>query len=265
MKAYQSVKIGNPLDDRTLMGPLVDDWAVKTYVEAIDTIRKEGGEILCGGNKIDGPGQFVEPTLVKASVDMPITKEETINSPVSSEKELCSLKSPCICASQLFWRPLGGCRLKWMRQGERHSTLPKKNFGAPPLRSGRLPGRLTSSLAPLPLPLLRCGGKRQIKGSRVQGSRDRPRRAKAEAAVAAAGAPVVAEGRPATPGVKVPGAAAGDPPHGPRRLNPGAVITRSVRIVTMPVVLYPFPDVPVHVVQSKFVRILLTHRVQLAS
>ncbi|MBZ0268771.1 aldehyde dehydrogenase family protein [bacterium] len=77
VKAYQSVKVGNPLDDRTLMGPLVDEDAVVTFEEAIAAIRAQGGEILTGGKRIDGPGHFVEPTLVKATVDMPITKDET--------------------------------------------------------------------------------------------------------------------------------------------------------------------------------------------
>ncbi len=76
-KAYASIPIGDPLEEGILMGPLVNEAAVQTYLAAIETIRKEGGEILYGGNRIDRPGYFVEPTLVKAHPDMEIAKDET--------------------------------------------------------------------------------------------------------------------------------------------------------------------------------------------
>ena len=76
-RAYASVVIGNPLDAGVLMGPLVDEDAVKTYEHAIATIRRQGGEILCGGRRIDRPGFYVEPTLVKAKPGMAVAKEET--------------------------------------------------------------------------------------------------------------------------------------------------------------------------------------------
>ncbi len=75
--AYGQVRIGDPLDTGTLMGPLVNDHAVETYEAAIETIRKQGGEILTGGRRIDRPGFFVEPTIVKAEASMPIVRDET--------------------------------------------------------------------------------------------------------------------------------------------------------------------------------------------
>jgi aldehyde dehydrogenase (NAD+) len=75
--AYRSVRIGDPLEDGVAMGPMVDEQAVKEYEAAIAVIREQGGEILCGGKRLDRPGCFVEPTLVKARMDMPITREET--------------------------------------------------------------------------------------------------------------------------------------------------------------------------------------------
>ena len=74
---YKQVRIGNPLDSSTLMGPLVDSSARDSYVQAIGTIKKEGGKILYGGNIIDGDGFFVEPTIVQANIEMDIVKEET--------------------------------------------------------------------------------------------------------------------------------------------------------------------------------------------
>ncbi|MCB9758318.1 MAG: aldehyde dehydrogenase family protein [Alphaproteobacteria bacterium] len=75
--AYGQIPIGDPLESGTLMGPLIDDGAVRMYLEALDTIRAQGGKILCGGEALDRPGYFVKPTLVKAHKDMPICKEET--------------------------------------------------------------------------------------------------------------------------------------------------------------------------------------------
>jgi aldehyde dehydrogenase (NAD+) len=75
--AYKQVRIGDPLDERTLMGPLIDEGSVQMYLDAIEAIKAEGGEILCGGARVDRAGYFVEPTLVKATPDMAICKHET--------------------------------------------------------------------------------------------------------------------------------------------------------------------------------------------
>jgi len=75
-KAYTQVRIGNPLDLKTLMGPLVNRAAVDEMMDGLRRAREEGGEVLCGGNVIDGEGFFVAPALVKAKATMPIVKEE---------------------------------------------------------------------------------------------------------------------------------------------------------------------------------------------
>jgi aldehyde dehydrogenase (NAD+) len=77
LSAYKQVRIGDPLDESTLMGPLVNQAAVEDMMNALDTIKKTGGEILYGGNTIEGKGFFVEPTIVKAQHDWPIVHEET--------------------------------------------------------------------------------------------------------------------------------------------------------------------------------------------
>ncbi len=76
-KAYASVKIGDPLDAGTLMGPLVDQGAIDDMMKAIEAAKAEGGEVLYGGKRLDRPGFFVEPTLVRARADMKIVQEET--------------------------------------------------------------------------------------------------------------------------------------------------------------------------------------------
>ncbi|MCP4203546.1 MAG: aldehyde dehydrogenase family protein [bacterium] len=76
--AYSSVSIGDPMDPAILMGPLVDQRAVDDMMAALQTVRDQGGRIVCGGNAVEGrEGFFVEPTLVEASTDMPITCDET--------------------------------------------------------------------------------------------------------------------------------------------------------------------------------------------
>jgi aldehyde dehydrogenase (NAD+) len=74
VSAYKQVRIGNPLDENTLMGPLVNKRSVQDMMEGLEAIRQQGGEVLYGGKHIDGC--FVEPTLVKAKPDMPILREE---------------------------------------------------------------------------------------------------------------------------------------------------------------------------------------------
>jgi len=73
-RAYKQVKIGDPMEESTLMGPLVNRRAVDDMMDGVKRIRAQGGEILLGGERM--MGCFVQPTLVRAKPDMPILKEE---------------------------------------------------------------------------------------------------------------------------------------------------------------------------------------------
>ncbi len=75
--AYPKITIGDPLDEKTLMGPLIDQGAVTLYKKTIADIKKAGGNILFGGNVLDRPGSFVEPTLVEAQNDWEVVQRET--------------------------------------------------------------------------------------------------------------------------------------------------------------------------------------------
>ena len=75
--AYKQVRIGDPLDANTLMGPLIDQGAVDDYLNALEKAKAEGGEVLCGGKIIQGNGFFVEPAIVKAKNKFNIVQEET--------------------------------------------------------------------------------------------------------------------------------------------------------------------------------------------
>jgi aldehyde dehydrogenase (NAD+) len=77
VNAYGQVRIGNPLDPQTLMGPLIDSGAVQRYQAAMVAAREAGGEVLCGGKVLPGPGNFVEPTIVRAKNEWDIVQTET--------------------------------------------------------------------------------------------------------------------------------------------------------------------------------------------
>ncbi len=77
VKAYGQVRIGDPLDPDTLMGPLINDAAVRTVEAAIESVREAGGEILCGGERVDGPGNFITPAIAVVENDWEIVQHET--------------------------------------------------------------------------------------------------------------------------------------------------------------------------------------------
>jgi aldehyde dehydrogenase (NAD+) len=72
--AYSQIRIGDPLEEATLMGPLIDRQAVDGMRAALERIRTEGGEIIFGGEELGGC--YVRPALVKARPHMPILQEE---------------------------------------------------------------------------------------------------------------------------------------------------------------------------------------------
>jgi aldehyde dehydrogenase (NAD+) len=75
--AYAQVRIGDPLNSNTLMGPLVDQSAVDDFLAALAKVKDEGGEILCGGEIVEGDGFFVKPAIVKVENSYKIVQEET--------------------------------------------------------------------------------------------------------------------------------------------------------------------------------------------
>ena len=73
----KEVTVGDPTSEDTKVGPLVSADQRDTVLEYIEAGKEEGAEILVGGNKIDGPGYYVEPTVfVNATNDMKISQEE---------------------------------------------------------------------------------------------------------------------------------------------------------------------------------------------
>src|SRR5437764_2499166 len=78
MTAYKSLPIGNPLDRKTLMGPMIDQKAVHVVLDSIQKLKAEGGEVLYGGEPMDLPGGcYMKPCLASAKSNFKIVQEET--------------------------------------------------------------------------------------------------------------------------------------------------------------------------------------------
>jgi aldehyde dehydrogenase (NAD+) len=79
--AYKQLRIGHPLDAETVVGPLVDQDAVKNFVAAQQQIVAEGGKILYGGQVLEGPGYesgcYVVPCIAEVENHFKIVQEET--------------------------------------------------------------------------------------------------------------------------------------------------------------------------------------------
>jgi aldehyde dehydrogenase (NAD+) len=81
VSAYGQIRIGNPLNEKTLVGPLIDKNAVKDFLNAIESVKKEGGKVLCGGTVLTGEGYesgcYVTPCIVEAENHYHMVQEET--------------------------------------------------------------------------------------------------------------------------------------------------------------------------------------------
>jgi aldehyde dehydrogenase (NAD+) len=78
-RAYQSIKVGDPLADGTLVGPLINERAVAGFEHAVKQAVAQGGVVVCGGARHALGGNFVQPTIIRvpASNRLPISDEET--------------------------------------------------------------------------------------------------------------------------------------------------------------------------------------------
>jgi len=75
VKVWQSATIGDPLEEATLVGPLIDPEAVANVQRSIATLQEQGGKLLCGGESLGGC--YMKPALAEIGPDAPIVQEET--------------------------------------------------------------------------------------------------------------------------------------------------------------------------------------------
>jgi aldehyde dehydrogenase (NAD+) len=80
-KAYGQLRIGNPLDTRNHVGPLIDKLAVDGYLNALKAVKKQGGKMLVEGGVLTGKGYesgcYVRPAIAEVKNDFPIVQQET--------------------------------------------------------------------------------------------------------------------------------------------------------------------------------------------
>ncbi|MBL7902003.1 MAG: aldehyde dehydrogenase family protein [Bacteroidia bacterium] len=81
VKAYSQLKIGNPLDEKNHVGPLIDKDAVNNYLKALEAIKQEGGKMVVEGGLLNGTGYesgcYVKPAIAEARNEMAIVQHET--------------------------------------------------------------------------------------------------------------------------------------------------------------------------------------------
>jgi aldehyde dehydrogenase (NAD+) len=81
VKAYQQIKIGDPLDSNNHMGPLIDKDAVKMYLQSIEACKNEGGKFVVEGGVLEGDayasGCYVKPCIAEAKPQFKIVQHET--------------------------------------------------------------------------------------------------------------------------------------------------------------------------------------------
>ena len=77
VNAYAQVRIGDPLEADTLMGPVIDSSTIDKVEAACTAVRDAGGKILCGGERLDRPGNFMSPAIAVAENDWDIVQTET--------------------------------------------------------------------------------------------------------------------------------------------------------------------------------------------
>ena len=81
VKAYKQIKIGNPLDPKNHVGPLIDTDAVKAYNASLKAIKDQGGDIIVKGGVLKGKGYesgcYVKPAVAEVSNRLPIVQHET--------------------------------------------------------------------------------------------------------------------------------------------------------------------------------------------
>ncbi|WP_227998722.1 L-piperidine-6-carboxylate dehydrogenase [Nocardia australiensis] len=78
--AYERLRVGNPLDDSVLVGPLIDGRAHDGMRIALERAIADGGELVCGGERVDGFGDdayYVRPAIVRMPAQTAVVREET--------------------------------------------------------------------------------------------------------------------------------------------------------------------------------------------
>ncbi len=77
VRAYKQVRIGDPLDPATLMGPVIEESTIERVQAACQAVVDAGGELLCGGERLDRAGNYITPAIATAENHWDIVQAET--------------------------------------------------------------------------------------------------------------------------------------------------------------------------------------------
>lgn len=77
VSAYQTIRPGNPWEDSVLLGPVINQQSVDRLLAAVQRACQEGGQLLCGGVRLDRPGYFFAPTIIRVTRQSATVCEET--------------------------------------------------------------------------------------------------------------------------------------------------------------------------------------------
>ncbi|MGV9413316.1 L-piperidine-6-carboxylate dehydrogenase [Nocardia sp. NPDC003693] len=78
--AYRQLRVGNPLEEGVLVGPLINERSYTGMRDALERAQADGGELLCGGERVAGPhadAYYVRPALVRMPAQTAVVREET--------------------------------------------------------------------------------------------------------------------------------------------------------------------------------------------
>jgi len=81
VKVYKQINIGSPLDENTLVGPMIDEGAINDMMNSIENAKKEGGKLICGGQRVKPEGFeggfYVTPAIMEVQNHYNTVQEET--------------------------------------------------------------------------------------------------------------------------------------------------------------------------------------------
>jgi len=163
LEAYKQIRIGNPLEAGTVMGPMVDPSAVADMQAGLKKIREQGGEVLYGGEVLSGPGFesgcYVRPCIVRARRDMPIIREE-IFAPILYIIEVADMDEAIEANNEVPQGLSSGCFTLNMRHAERFLSAEGSDCGIANVNGGTSGAEIGGAF----------GGEKETGGGRESGS-----------------------------------------------------------------------------------------------
>lgn len=159
IEGYRQVPIGDPLENGTLMGPLSTAASVDDMMTAIEQARTEGGQVLCGGGRLDRPGFFVEPTIIKAHARMPVVQTETF-APILYVIEIDSLEEAIRINNEVPQGLSSSIFTNSMRSAERFVSAAGSDCGLANVNTGTSGAEIGGAF----------GGEKETGGGREAGS-----------------------------------------------------------------------------------------------